>query len=41
MIGNPFYAVAAIMVSFISPAVVLVITGAVAVYYMVARNAEP
>jgi len=33
VIGNPFY-LAAIVVSFISPPVVLVITGAVAVYYM-------
>jgi TMEM175 potassium channel family protein len=32
LIGNPFYVVA-IVVSFISPAVVLVIIGAVAVYY--------
>jgi uncharacterized membrane protein len=40
VIGNPFY-LAAIVVSFISPAVVLVIVGAVAVYYMVAGMRSP
>jgi TMEM175 potassium channel family protein len=40
VIGNPFY-LAAIVVSFISPPVVLVITGAVAVYYMVLGLRSP
>ncbi|MDX6607030.1 MAG: potassium channel family protein [Solirubrobacterales bacterium] len=39
-IGNPFYAVAVIM-AFISPAVVLVIIGALAVYYMVIGMRSP
>ncbi|HSD24686.1 MAG TPA: TMEM175 family protein [Solirubrobacterales bacterium] len=39
-IGNPFYAVA-VAVSFISPAVVLVIIAALAVYYMVAGMRSP
>jgi TMEM175 potassium channel family protein len=38
--GNPFY-VAAIVVSFISPPVVLVIVGAVAVYYMAIGMRSP
>jgi uncharacterized membrane protein len=38
--GNPFY-LAAIVVSFISPAVVLVIIGAVAVYYMLVGMKSP
>jgi uncharacterized membrane protein len=40
MIGNPFYAVAVIM-AFISPAVVLVIIAALAVYYMVIGMRSP
>ena len=40
MIGSPLYAVAVIM-AFISPAVVLIIIGAVAVYYMVAGMRSP
>ena len=40
MIGNPLYAVAVVM-AFISPAVVLVIIGAVAAYYMVAGMRSP
>ena len=40
MIGGPLYAVAVIM-AFISPAVVLIITGAVAAYYMVAGMRSP
>lgn len=40
LIGNPFYAVA-IAVSFISPAAVLVIIAAVAVYYMFAGMRSP
>jgi uncharacterized membrane protein len=39
-IGNPIYA-AAVIVAFISPAVVLVIIGALAVYYMVAGMRSP
>jgi uncharacterized membrane protein len=39
-IGNPFYALA-VIVAFISPAVVLVIIGALAVYYMVAGMRSP
>jgi uncharacterized membrane protein len=39
-IGNPFYAIA-LIVAFISPAVVLVIIGALAVYYMVAGMRSP
>jgi uncharacterized membrane protein len=39
-IGNPIYA-AAVIVAFISPAVVLVIIGALAVYYMVAGMGSP
>jgi uncharacterized membrane protein len=39
-IGNPFYALA-VVVAFISPAVVLVIIGALAVYYMVAGMRSP
>jgi uncharacterized membrane protein len=40
MIGSPLYAVAVIM-AFISPAVVLIIVGAVAAYYMVAGMRSP
>jgi uncharacterized membrane protein len=40
VIGNPFY-LAAIIVSFISPAVVLVIIGGVAAYYMAAGMRSP
>jgi uncharacterized membrane protein len=40
LIGNPFYAVA-VAVAFISPAVVLVIIGALAVYYMVVGMRSP
>jgi uncharacterized membrane protein len=40
LIGNPFYALA-VVVSFISPAVVLVINGLLAVYYMVAGMRSP
>lgn len=40
MIGSPLYAVAVIM-AFISPAVVLIIIGAVAAYYMVAGMRSP
>jgi uncharacterized membrane protein len=40
VVGNPFY-VAAIVVSFISPAAVLVIIAAVAVYYMVSGMRSP
>ena len=40
VIGNPFY-LAAIIVSFISPAVVLVIVAAVAAYYMVSGMRSP
>ena len=40
MIGNPLYAVAVVM-AFISPAVVLVIVGGVAAYYMVAGMRSP
>jgi uncharacterized membrane protein len=40
MIGSPLYALAVIM-AFISPAVVLVIVGAVAAYYMVAGMRSP
>jgi uncharacterized membrane protein len=39
-IGNPFYAIA-LIVAFISPAVVLVIIGALALYYMVAGMRSP
>jgi uncharacterized membrane protein len=39
-IGNPFYAIA-VGVAFISPAAVLVIIGALAVYYMVAGMRSP
>jgi uncharacterized membrane protein len=39
-IGNPFYAIA-VIVAFISPAAVLVIIGALAVYYMVAGMRSP
>jgi hypothetical protein len=39
-IGNPIYAIAFI-VAFISPAVVLVIIGALAVYYMVLGMRSP
>jgi uncharacterized membrane protein len=39
-IGNPFYAIAVAM-AFISPAVVLVIIGALAVYYMVSGMRSP
>ena len=39
-IGNPIYALA-VVVAFISPAVVLVIIGALAVYYMVAGMRSP
>ncbi|HEY6672983.1 MAG TPA: TMEM175 family protein [Solirubrobacterales bacterium] len=40
MIGSPLYAIAVIM-AFISPAVVLIIIGAVAAYYMVAGMRSP
>jgi len=40
LIGNPFY-LAAVIVAFISPAVVLVLVGAVAVYYMVVGMRSP
>jgi uncharacterized membrane protein len=40
MIGSPLYVIAVIM-AFISPAVVLIITGAVAAYYMVAGMRSP
>ena len=40
MIGSPIYVVAVIM-AFISPAVVLVIIAAVAVYYMVVGMRSP
>ncbi len=40
MIGSPFYAIAVGM-AFISPAVVLIIIGAVAAYYMVAGMRSP
>jgi uncharacterized membrane protein len=40
LIGNPFYAIA-VGVAFISPAAVLVIIGALAVYYMVAGMRSP
>ena len=40
MIGSPLYAVA-VIVAFISPAVVLIIVGAVAAYYMVAGMRSP
>jgi TMEM175 potassium channel family protein len=40
MIGNPLYAVSVVM-AFISPAVVLVIVGGVAAYYMVAGMRSP
>jgi uncharacterized membrane protein len=40
LIGNPFYALA-VVVSFTSPAVVLVINGLLAVYYMVAGMRSP
>jgi TMEM175 potassium channel family protein len=40
LIGNPFYAVA-LAVAFISPAVVLVINGALTLYYMVAGMRSP
>jgi uncharacterized membrane protein len=39
-IGNPFYAIA-VIVAFISPAAVLAIIGALAVYYMVAGMRSP
>jgi uncharacterized membrane protein len=39
-IGNPFYAVA-VAVAFISPAAVLIIIGALAVYYMVSGMRSP
>src|SRR3954449_1081402 len=39
-IGNPFYALA-VVVAFISPAAVLVIIGALAVYYMVSGMRSP
>jgi uncharacterized membrane protein len=39
-IGNPIYALA-VIIAFISPAVVLVIIGALAVYYMVAGMRSP
>jgi uncharacterized membrane protein len=39
-IGNPFYAIA-VIVAFISPAAVLVIIGALAVYYMVSGMRSP
>lgn len=40
VVGNPFY-LAAIIVSFISPAVVLVIVAGVAVYYMALGMKSP
>jgi TMEM175 potassium channel family protein len=40
LIGNPFYA-AAVAVAFVSPAAVLVIIGALAVYYMAAGMRSP
>ena len=40
MIGSPLYVIAVIM-AFISPAVVLIITGGVAAYYMVAGMRSP
>ncbi|HEX3292681.1 MAG TPA: TMEM175 family protein [Solirubrobacterales bacterium] len=40
LIGNPFYVVA-VIVAFISPAAVLVINGAVAVYYMLVGMRSP
>jgi uncharacterized membrane protein len=40
LIGNPFYAVA-LVVAFISPVAVLIINGAVALYYMVAGMRSP
>ncbi len=40
LIGNPFYAIA-LVVAFISPAAVLVINGAVAIYYMVVGMRSP
>jgi TMEM175 potassium channel family protein len=40
LIGNPFYALA-VVISFISPAVVLVINGLLAVYYMVVGMRSP
>ncbi len=39
-IGNPFYLVA-VLVAFISPVAVLVISGALAIYYMVAGMRSP
>jgi uncharacterized membrane protein len=39
-LGNPFYAVA-VIVAYISPAIVLVIAGAMALYYMVAGMRSP
>jgi uncharacterized membrane protein len=39
-LGNPFYAVA-VIVAFISPAIVLVIAGLMALYYMVAGMRSP
>jgi uncharacterized membrane protein len=39
-IGNPFYAIA-VIIAFISPAVVLVIIGALALYYMVSGMRSP
>jgi uncharacterized membrane protein len=40
LIGNPFYAIA-LVISFISPAVVLVINGLLAIYYMVVGMRSP
>jgi uncharacterized membrane protein len=40
LIGNPFYVIA-LVVAFISPAAVLVINGAVAIYYMVVGMRSP
>ena len=40
MIGNPFYA-AALVVAFISPAAVLIINGALTLYYMVSGMRSP
>ena len=40
LVGNPFYVIA-LLVAFISPAAVLVINGAVAIYYMVVGMRSP
>jgi uncharacterized membrane protein len=40
LVGNPFYVIA-LVVAFISPAAVLVINGAVAIYYMVVGMRSP